>query len=313
MRRLFVGLLAVPDTATQPTVSLDSLGERFASLRLREPAAVERVQRSLSRHGQLSPIATFDEGGRVELLDGFKRLQAARALGWSQLRMQLLSVTAADAKFAIITLHSSRGLTELEEAWLVRSLYREDGLSQPEIARRMQRGKSWVCRRLMLVEALDEAVQADVRLGLLAPRTAVAVAQLPRGNQAETSQLVVRHGMTLRQTESLVTQLLTLPDDSIRSARIRERLDGPVRSSQPPAAAGARHRSEADWLMADITTLMRVSPRLQARLLSQPLSALSNGAGLLAADALQSLLPVLGALERTVTEALSGSSRDAAA
>lgn len=306
-------MAGVPDTAPQTTVGLDSLGERFAALRLREPAALARVQHSLSRHGQLSPIATFEEGGRLELLDGFKRLQAARALGWSRLRMQLLSVTAADAKFAIIMLHTSRGLTELEEAWLLRSLYREDGVSQPEIARRMQRGKSWVSRRLMLVESLDDAVQADVRLGLVAARTAVALARLPRGNQAEAAQLVVRHGMTFRQTELLVTQLLRLADDAQRSAAVRKHLDGAAGPSPAPAPARARDRSEADWLMADITTLMRVSPRLQARLLSQPLSALGNGAGLLAADALQSLLPVLSALTRTVTVALSGRSGSAAA
>ena len=65
----------------------------------------------------------------------------------------------------------------------MRSLYRDDGLRQPEIARRLGRHKSWVCRRLMLVEALDPAVQADVRLGLLAPRAAAPDARLPRGNQ----------------------------------------------------------------------------------------------------------------------------------
>jgi len=304
-----VPLAATRVTAT--TTVLDALGERFAALRLREPVALERVQRSLSRHGQLSPIATFEQGGQLELLDGFKRLHAARALGWSELRMQLLELTAAEAKLAVITMHKSRGLTELEEAWLVRSLYREDGLSQPEIARRMQRNKSWVCRRLMLVESLDEAVQADVRLGLLAARTAVAVARLPRGNQVEATQLVVRHGMTFRQAESLVTQLLGLADDAQRSAKICQRLEGPAQPG--PAPARARDRSEADWLIADITTLMRVSPRLQARLLSQPLSALGNGAGLVAADALESLLPVLSALTRTVTATLGGRSDSAAA
>lgn len=306
-------MVAVPLVAAQTTTTaLDSLGERFAALRLREPAALERVQRSLQRYGQLSPIVTFEQAGQLELVDGFKRLHAARILGWSELRMQLLQLTATEAKLAVLTLHNSHGLTELEEAWLVRSLYREDGLSQPEIARRMHRHKSWVCRRLMLVEALDDAVQADVRLGLLAPRAAVAVAQLPRGNQAEAAQLAVRHGMTFRQTELLVTHLLGLADDAQRSVEIRQRLEGPAPPDSAPGPVRARDRSEADWLMADITTMMRLAPRLQVRLRAQPLSALGNGAGLLAADALESLLPVLSALTRTVTAALSGRSNCAA-
>jgi hypothetical protein len=95
---------------------------------------------------------------------------------------------------------------------LVRSLYRDDKLSQPEIARRLDRHKSWVCRRLVLVEALDPAVQADVRLGLLAPRAAIALAALPRGNQVAASAVVIRRGLTVAQTERLVAELRDQPE-----------------------------------------------------------------------------------------------------
>ena len=41
-------------------------------------------------------------------------------------------------------------LQELEEAWLVQALVREDGLSQVEAAELLGRHKSWACRRLAL-------------------------------------------------------------------------------------------------------------------------------------------------------------------
>ena len=69
----------------------------------------------------------------------------------------------------------------------MRSLYREDHLNQPTIARLLSRHKSWVWRRLMLVESLETCVQSDVRLGLIAPRAAVALSRLPRGNQQARS------------------------------------------------------------------------------------------------------------------------------
>ena len=65
----------------------------------------------------------------------------------------------------------------------MRSLHREDRLSEPEIARRMSQHKSWVWRRLMLVESLDPIVQADVRLGLIAPRAAVACCRARLGGR----------------------------------------------------------------------------------------------------------------------------------
>lgn len=52
-------------------------------------------------------------------------------------------------------------MTELEEAWLIRSLHREEGWPQVEIARWFGRHKSWVNRRLLLAEGLADEVQAD--------------------------------------------------------------------------------------------------------------------------------------------------------
>ncbi|MBI5547891.1 MAG: ParB N-terminal domain-containing protein, partial [Deltaproteobacteria bacterium] len=111
-------------------VALAELGEQLASLRLRSPDAVRSVQQSLVRHGQLTAATAYVAGeGRLELVDGFKRLQASRALGWSALRVQVLQVEVTQAKAAVEALNEQAGLTELEEAWLVRSLYRENGLT----------------------------------------------------------------------------------------------------------------------------------------------------------------------------------------
>jgi ParB-like chromosome segregation protein Spo0J len=144
------------------------------------------MKRALSMHGQLTALTAFRDSGTAEIVDGFKRLHAARALGWCELRVVVLDISEIDAKVVLAALHDRRGLSELEEGWLVRSLYREDGLTQPVIAQRLGRHKSWVCRRLMLVEALDPAVQADVRLGLIAPRAVVVgpAAWLQRGGLA---------------------------------------------------------------------------------------------------------------------------------
>jgi ParB/RepB/Spo0J family partition protein len=183
------------------------LGERLAELRLREALTLENMRQSLARHGQLEPLMAFRCQDKLEIIDGFKRLLAARALGWASLSMRVVDVDIIEAKCMLVALHDRRSITELEEGWLIRSLYRDDNLSQPAIARRLGRDKSWVCRRLMLVEGLDQAVQADVRLGLLVARAAVAIGQLPRGsgNQAAAAAFVIRRGLTVRQTELFVS------------------------------------------------------------------------------------------------------------
>jgi ParB-like chromosome segregation protein Spo0J len=282
-------------------IDLGELGEHLAALRLCEAAALEAMRRSLARHGQLSALHVFAERGQLEILDGFKRVRAARALGLRTLRARVADVDAAGAKLLLVALHDRRGLTELEEGWLIRSLYREHGLTQPVIAARLGRHKSWVFRRLMLVEALEPAVQADVRLGLLVPRAAVAVSQLPRGNQHEAARVVIRRGLTVRQTELFVAELLDLGDDVARAQQIAQRLDG----AAPGATSGRRPtraaRSAIDWMAGDVRTLRLVAARLEARLAGGALAALGLDAALLAKESLTALVPVLEALRRTLT------------
>ena len=243
--------------------------------------------------------------GQLEILDGFKRVRAARALGLSTLVARVDDVGIVDAKVRLCELHGHRGLTELEEAWLVRSLYREDNLLQSEIARRMSRHKSWVCRRLMLVESLDVAVQADVRLGLVAPRAAVALSRLPRGNQAAASSVIGRHGLTVRQTELLVDEVLACDDHAARAALLVRRNDSPATGAKPGPRPTRVVRNEADWMSADIARLREVAARLEARLLATPLATFTPAAAELVRDALVRLSPVLRAVD-TVIGAVTG-------
>ena len=285
-------------------VEIEGLGERLSALRLCDAAALATVRRSLEVHGQLAALTLFAEPGSLEIIDGFKRVRAARALGWGTLIARIDDVSSIDAKLRLRELHDRRGLTELEEAWVVRSLYREDRVSQPEIARRMSRHKSWVWRRLMLVEALDPSVQIDVRLGLIAPRAAVAVSRLPRGNQLAASAVVVRRGLTVRQTDALVDDALHQPDSAACEALLARRLDGPAIGTPSGPRPSRVARSDADRMSLDILRVREIAARLEARLLSTPLAVFAPTAAELMRDALAQLSPVLRALDgviRTVT------------
>ena len=288
-----------PDTETRQ-VPITPLGERLSALRLCEATALTTVRRSLAEHGQLSAITLFAASEGLEIIDGFKRVRAARALGWPTLLARIDDVGAIDAKLRLRELHDRRGLTELEEAWLVRSLFREDRVAQSEIARRMGRHKSWVWRRLMLVESLDLEVQADVRLGLIAARAAVAVSRLPRGNQQAASAVVIRRGLTVRQTDLLVEEILDEPDVARRATLLARRLASPTPGTPPGPAPARVTRSEADWMGADILRIHALAARLEARLLATPLETFAPAATELTRDALGRLSPVLRTLGAVV-------------
>ena len=284
-------------------VSLATLGEQLSMLRVCEAGQLVSMRRSLERHGQLTAITLFVKGEQLEVIDGFKRVRAARALGWDELVACVDEVSVVEAKLRLRELHEGRALSELEEAWLVRSLYREDRMSMPQIGVAFGRHKSWVWRRLMLAEALDPLVQADVRLGLLAARAAVALSRLPRGNQQAASAVVVRRGLTVRQTDLLVEELLAQREPAAREALLARRLEGPGPDKPQGAPPSRAVRSEADWMGADVLRIRELAARLEARLYATPLAVLTPAVAELLRDALVRLLPVLRALDGVIVTA----------
>lgn len=292
-------------------LAIAALGERLSGLRLCEPSALDAIRRSLARHGQLQPItvaahaeAAVDDGH--EIVDGFKRVRAARALGWPTLDAVIEPVGVVAAKLRIVEIHEGQRLTELEEGWLVRSLHREDRLSQGEIAARLGKHKSWVSRRLVLVEALEPTLQLDVRRGLLAVRAAVHLGALPRGNQAAAAELIQRHGMSVRQAHALVTELLGASTIEARAEVIARWSRAPDPEREGPVRAV---RSEADHALGDIGALCRSGARLQARLRSGALDTLGSDARELVRRGLEGLLPVVESLSKGIVAALHAAAR----
>jgi ParB-like chromosome segregation protein Spo0J len=178
-------------------VRLDGLGDQFRRYRLRLPQAVEAMVQSLRRWGQCSPIVATLREERPQVLDGFTRWEAAgQVREMTTLSVRLIDVDDRRAKAAIYGLNQTgRRPHELEEAWIVRALVREDGLSQSEVAELLGRHKSRVCRRLALLEKLCTDVRQDLEVGLLNATAAWEIARLPAGNQSKVADVTRREGL----------------------------------------------------------------------------------------------------------------------
>jgi ParB-like chromosome segregation protein Spo0J len=193
------------DEGSLRPVALTALGQRYRRYRLADPLAEEAMAGSLRRWGQLSPVVACAHGEQLEVLDGFKRLAAAlQVAGWTTLSVRLIAVDERTAKAAILGLNrGQRPVRELEEAWIVQALVRDDGLTQVEAAHLLGQHKSWVCRRLALLEKLSPAVKEDLRLGLLGPALARQLTRLPAGNAEVGNQEAV---LALTRRETLTAQ-----------------------------------------------------------------------------------------------------------
>jgi ParB-like chromosome segregation protein Spo0J len=184
-------------------------GEHYHRYRLTDTVAEAVMMRSLQSYGQQTPVVVWQRGEVTEVVDGFKRLAAARLLRWPSLSTRLLAGDERHVKAAIYGLNCTGRRTQVwEEAWIVQALVREDELTQPEAAELLGRHKSWVCRRLALVEKLAEEIKDELRLGLITPTAARALVRLPAGNQAKMLTAQRREGLTTEELTGVVDLLL---------------------------------------------------------------------------------------------------------
>lgn len=194
-------------------LSVKDIGTVYSRLRIIHPKAEMAMEQSIRRHGQVTPVIVGQPDGKAyELVDGFKRLRAFQKLGHEYLSAKILEGKDRALKAAILFLNMKvRSIDDLEQALIIQSFYKADGLNQVEIAALLGRHKSWVCRRLSLVERLCDEVIEQMRLGLINGTVGRELARLPRGNQPQVLKTLQKYRFTVRETARLVSILLSEP------------------------------------------------------------------------------------------------------
>jgi ParB/RepB/Spo0J family partition protein len=207
-----VSFLRMKEELCIEEISVSGIGERYGEFRIVSPLADAAMLKSMQRYGQMSPVVCVKVQDGYELIDGFKRLRAYRKLNKPVMKSKTVEFSERACKAAIIQLNrSGRSINEMEEALVLQSLHREDGLAQIEIAALVGRHKSWISRRLSLVERLSEEIRADIKLGLLSVSVGRELAKLPRGNQRAAADAILKHRFSIRDVEKLIARLLCFP------------------------------------------------------------------------------------------------------
>ena len=156
-------------------MGLKELDVRFSGLRLSNPDTEAWLRRSLESEGLREAVVASSgmEPGKRVLLDGFKRIRVLEAMGHTDVPVRMVEADECQSHALMLALNQGRrGLRDIEEGWLVRSLCRRCGMTQSAVGELLGRHKSWVCRRLKLIEHLEEGVQEEIRLGLVSASVA---------------------------------------------------------------------------------------------------------------------------------------------
>lgn len=176
-------------------LNLESLDLKYERLSVRRASVERRLLGSLGESGQQSPVIVVAgaEAGRYVVVDGHKRVRALKRLKADVAKAAILEMTEAEALATAYQWNAEGKREAFEEGWLVAELYRQFGWSLGDIARRLVRSKSWVSKRLSLVEDLPEWMSEAVAEGSIGAHAAANyLAPLTRVNGEDGRRLMER-------------------------------------------------------------------------------------------------------------------------
>ena len=168
---------------------------------------------SIAEFGILQPIIVQAEGNRYQLVAGERRTKAARLAGLKMIPAIVREMPADQvAMISLIENLQREDLNVIEEANGYARLLAEFTLTQEELARRLGRSQSGIANKLRLLR-LPSAIQQNLAIGRLTERHARTLLRLPSAEeQLSALEEVFERGLNVRQTESLVDELLSRID-----------------------------------------------------------------------------------------------------
>lgn len=177
--------------------------------RIRDQDLVE-LAASIESHGVIQPLVVTREGNGYRLIAGERRWRAARMAGLATVPVIVKDVAPSQMlELALVENIQRQDLNPLEEALAYRQLIDEFGLTHEEVARRVGKSRPAISNSLRLLEAA-EPVKEALLSGKISEGHARALLALESAEaQRSALGIVLRQGLSVRQTEELVRRRLS--------------------------------------------------------------------------------------------------------
>lgn len=170
---------------------------------------LEELAASIKSHGMIQPLVVTETVEGFVLIAGERRWRASQLAGLEKVPVIVKESTPQNMlELALIENIQRADLNAVEEAHAYRQLIDEFGLTQEDVAEQVGKARSTVANLLRLL-TLPEAIQIAVIDGRLSGAHARALLPLPAAEmQLAAMNQILNLGLSVRQTETLVTNLL---------------------------------------------------------------------------------------------------------
>ncbi|MDY7032207.1 MAG: ParB/RepB/Spo0J family partition protein [Thermodesulfobacteriota bacterium] len=205
---------------------------KFQPRKIFDEDKILELANSIREKGIIQPLLVREQGDSFELIAGERRLLAAKRAGMTQVPAIIKQVSDTEAlELSLIENIQRENLSSLEEAEAYDRLLDEFHLTQEDIGKRVGKDRSTITNYLRLLK-----LPSDIKKGLSENSITMGHARAllsleQRAKQTHAYKQVIKKGLSVRQTETLVRQLKhpkkkepVKEEDNIHLKSIRDQL-----------------------------------------------------------------------------------------
>lgn len=170
---------------------------------------LQDLANSIAEHGLIQPLIVSRAGATYQLIAGERRWRACQQAGITTVPVIIKETSPQQMlELAIVENIQRADLNPLEEAGAYSQLMEEFGLTQEAVAERVGKSRTAVANIVRLLN-LPEEIKESLATGEISEGHARALLSLKKKrNQLNALETIIKRGLNVRQTETLVRQIL---------------------------------------------------------------------------------------------------------
>ncbi len=169
---------------------------------------IEDLANSIKEKGVIQPLLVKRVGNDYQLIAGERRLRAAKRAGVTKVPVIVKKVSKAEQlEYSLIENLQRENLNPIEEAEAYKRLMKEFDYTQQKLSQALSKNRATVANLLRLLrlpaEVKNSLAQEEITMGHARSLLSLSEPQ----KQREAYRIVVRKGLSVRETEKLVKKL----------------------------------------------------------------------------------------------------------
>lgn len=171
--------------------------------------ALQELADSITAQGVVQPIVVRSiAGGRYEIIAGERRWRATQLAGLQKIPVVIKNIDdKTTAAVSLIENIQREDLNPIEESRALQRLIDEFGLTHQEVAETVGRSRASVTNLLRLQDLREEVI-VFLDKGEIGMGHARCLLSLTSDQQLHVAQLVIKKGLSVRETEAMARRLL---------------------------------------------------------------------------------------------------------